>query len=144
LLVRRSQTIRDIVLNRTKQKTRYAIDLPEEVLKVLRWHVETQLVTPEQQDSELLFPSITGGFRAPTVVNKPFADVSETIKLGYPFTQKGMRRTFNDLCRAAKVEALVTRSISGHLTERMQHHYGTPRGTAREHRSRHGSVPEGQ
>jgi hypothetical protein len=38
-----------------------------------------------------------------------------------------MRRTFNDLARAAKVEALVTRSISGHLTERMQHHYSTVR-----------------
>src|SRR5690606_30816752 len=109
------------------QKTRYAIDLPEEVLEVLRWHVRTQLVTPEQQESELLFPSITGGFRAPTVLNKPFSEVSDAIGLGYRFTQKGMRRTFNDLARAAKVEALVTRSISGHLTERMQHHYSTVR-----------------
>jgi hypothetical protein len=53
--------------------------------------------------------------------------VSEAIELGYTFTQKGMRRTFNDLARAAKVEAIVTRSISGHLTERMQHHYSTVR-----------------
>jgi integrase len=60
LLVRRSQTIDDIVLNRTKQKTRYAIDLPEAVMEVLHWHVDTQLETPEQQESELLFPSITG------------------------------------------------------------------------------------
>jgi integrase len=127
LLVRRSQTIGKRVLNSTKQKTRYAIDLPEEVMDVLRWHVETQLTEPEQQDSELLFPSITGGFRSPTVLNKPFADVSDAIELGYRFTQKGMRRTFNDLARAAKVEALVTRSISGHLTERMQHHYSTVR-----------------
>ncbi len=32
----------------------------------------------------------------------------------YAFTQRGMRRTFNDLCRAARVEDIVTRSISGH------------------------------
>jgi hypothetical protein len=38
-----------------------------------------------------------------------------------------MRRKFNDLARAARVEAIVTRSISGHLTERMQHQYSTVR-----------------
>jgi hypothetical protein len=36
-----------------------------------------------------------------------------------------MRRTFNDLARHAKIESIVTRSISGHLTERMQDHYST-------------------
>ena len=36
-----------------------------------------------------------------------------------------MRRTFQDLCRAAAVGDLVTRSISGHATESMQRHYST-------------------
>jgi hypothetical protein len=36
-----------------------------------------------------------------------------------------MRRTFNDLARIAHVESLVTRSISGHKTERMREHYST-------------------
>jgi hypothetical protein len=36
-----------------------------------------------------------------------------------------MRRTFQDLCRAAQVGDLVTRSISGHATEAMQRHYST-------------------
>jgi hypothetical protein len=36
-----------------------------------------------------------------------------------------MRRTFNDVARAAKVESLVTKSISGHLTDRMKDHYST-------------------
>jgi len=36
-----------------------------------------------------------------------------------------MRRTFNDLARRADVESIVKRSISGHLTERMQDHYST-------------------
>jgi hypothetical protein len=39
-----------------------------------------------------------------------------------------MRRTFNDLARAAEVKDLVTRSISGHLTARMQEHYSTVSG----------------
>jgi hypothetical protein len=29
-----------------------------------------------------------------------------------------MRRTFNDVARAAKAESLVTKRISGHLTDR--------------------------
>lgn len=63
------------------------------------------------------------------MLNKPFAAVSDAIGLGYHFTQRGMRRTFNDLMRAAEVEAIVTRSISGHLTERMQDHYSTVSGS---------------
>jgi hypothetical protein len=41
------------------------------------------------------------------------------------FTPRGLRRTFNDLARGAEVESLVTRSISGHLTDRMREHYST-------------------
>jgi hypothetical protein len=51
--------------------------------------------------------------------------VVEEMGLGKRFTQRGLRRTFNDLARTARVDALVTRSISGHLTESMQHHYST-------------------
>jgi hypothetical protein len=98
-------------------------------MAVLRWHVDTRLITPEMQESDLLFPSVTGGFRSPSVLNGPFADVAETIGLGKRFTQCGLRRTFNDLARAAKVEAIVTRSISGHLTDRMQEHYSTVHGS---------------
>ena len=125
ILVRRSQTRGGDVMNTTKQKRRYAIDVPEDVMKVLAWHVETQLSTPEQQDSDLLFPAATGGFRSPNVLNKPFAAAVAEMDLGYAFTQRGMRRTFNDLARHAKIESLITRSISGHLTERMQDHYST-------------------
>jgi hypothetical protein len=32
-------------------------------------------------------------------------------------TQRALRRTFNDLARAAQVNDLVRRSISGHLTD---------------------------
>jgi integrase len=128
ILVRRSQTLGKKVRNTTKQGVRYTIDLPEDVIRVLRWHVETQLETDAQRESELLFPSLEGGFRAGTVLTKPFEAVSEQMELGYALTPRGMRRTFNDLARAAQIEDIVTRSISGHATERMQHHYSTVRG----------------
>ncbi len=125
LYVRRSYTRGPEAMKTTKQKKRYSICLPAAVLDVLRWHVETQLTTAEMRDSDLLFPSVTGGFRSPSVLNKPFAEVAEAIGLGKRFSQCGLRRTFNDLARAAKIESVITRSISGHLTERMQQHYST-------------------
>lgn len=39
-----------------------------------------------------------------------------------------MRRSFQDLARAASVSDIVTRAISGHATEAMQHHYSTVAG----------------
>jgi integrase len=128
ILVRRSQTLGDEVMQTTKTKRRYAIHVPKEVMEVLRWHVDTQLVTPEMQESDLLFPSVTGRFRAPSVLNKPFEDVMQSLGFRKQFTQRGLRRTFNDLARVAQVEAVVTRSISGHATERMQEHYSTVNG----------------
>lgn len=125
VLVRRSQTFGEKVMNTTKTGVRLRIGLPAFVMDVLRWHVDTQLMEAAQQDSELLFPSITGGFRAPTVLNKPFAAVAQEMRLGYKFTQRGLRRTFQDLARRAEIESVVTRSISGHATEQMREHYST-------------------
>ena len=125
ILVRRSHTLGDEVMNRTKTKLRQRITVPEELMDVLRWHAATQLVTPEQQESELLFPSAAGGFRNEHLLRKPFDEVARLIRLKKKITPRGMRRTFNDLARFAHVESLVTRSISGHKTERMREHYST-------------------
>jgi retron-type reverse transcriptase len=129
LLIRRSQTLGDEVMDTTKNKRRYSIDLPADVMRVLRWHVETQLRTPEQQDSELLFPSTTGGFRSAQVLGKPFARTAKALGLEKKISQRAMRRTFNDLRRAAQIEDIVARSISGHLTQEMGEHYSTVNAT---------------
>ncbi len=126
LLVRRSHTRSERVMERTKVKgLRQTIHLPDDLVEILRWHVDTQLETPEQKESDLLFPSVDGTFRTPSVLNKPFALVAAEIGLEKKFTQRGCRRTFNDLARDAAVAGIVTRSISGHLTEAMQEHYST-------------------
>ena len=125
LLVRRSHSLGDEVMRTTKQKKRYAIDLHSDVMTVLRWHVDTQLRLPAQQESDLLFPAETGRFRTPKLLNVPLAEVARDLGLRKKITQRALRRTFNDLMRAAQVNDLVTRSISGHLTEQMQRHYST-------------------
>lgn len=127
LLVRRSQTIGDEVMETTKTDLHQRLALPREVLDVLRWHVEEQLLPKKMRESELLFPSVTGGFRARSVLDKPFDEVSKAIGLKFNFTPRGMRRTYQDLCRAAGIHDVVTRAISGHATPAMQLHYSTAR-----------------
>jgi integrase len=126
--VRRSHTVGEEVMRTTKQRHRYTIELPAEAMDVLRWHVDTQHRTPEQQASDLLFPATDGRFRSSSVLKKPFAEVARELGLTKHVTPRALRRTFNDLARAAQVQDVVTRSISGHLTEGMQRHYSTVSG----------------
>ena len=52
-------------------------------------------------------------------------DSSAPAGIVQPCLPHGLRRTFDDLMRRAGVDAIVTRSITGHVTERMQEHYGS-------------------
>jgi hypothetical protein len=125
ILVRRSHTLGDEVMNTTKTGLRQRISVPAHVIEVLRWHERTQLKTEAQRASELLFAAEDGRYRSEHVLRKPFERVCALIGLRLRFTPRGMRRTFNDLARVAQVESLVTKSISGHQTERMREHYST-------------------
>ncbi len=124
LLVRRSQTVGDEVMNKTKTGLRQRIALPPDLMDILEWHV-AQLPEGPMVDSDLLFPSAVGGFRSTTALPKPFADVAKRMELPKAITARAMRRTYQDLCRAAEVEDKVTRAISGHATQEMQDLYST-------------------
>lgn len=128
LLIRRSQTLGDEVMETTKTDLHQRLALPRELLKVLQWHVDTQLLRKKMRMSELLFPSVVGGFRSRSCLDKPFKAVSEAMELRYNFTPRGMRRTYQDLARAAGIHDVVTRAISGHATPEMQQRYSTARG----------------
>ena len=123
LLVRRSQTYGTEVMESTKTGKDQRIALPDEIVELLLEH--TARLEGAMGQSDLLFPARTGGFRSRSCLDKPFRAVCKELKLGYPVTPRGMRRTFQDLARAAKVPDLVTRSVSGHATEAMQHLYST-------------------
>lgn len=124
LLIRRSQTVGDEVMNKPKTGKRQRVALPPELVHVLRWHVD-RIPAGKMLESDLLFPSDLGGFRSRSVLDKPFKAVAKAIALTKRITPRGMRRTFQDLARAAQVKDIVTRSISGHATEEMQDHYST-------------------
>lgn len=139
ILVRRSNSRGQSVRETTKTKRHQRIHLPAEVIGVLAGHVgltrapvlsERWGKAPiwwraKMAGSELLFPARHGGCVSRSVLDKPFAKVSEAIGLPFALSPRGMRRTFQDLARAAEVHDVVTRSISGHSTEAMQRHYST-------------------
>jgi integrase len=124
MLVRRSHTRRKDVMETTKTKRHQRLELPQELMDILRWHVD-ELQNDRMRESDLLFPSRIGGFHAENVLVKPFTEVVKSLKLGKKLTPRGMRRTFQDLARAAEVKDVVTRAVSGHATEVMQRHYST-------------------
>ena len=128
LLVRRSNSRGDHVKEGTKTGGDDEIQLPDEVISVLRWHIETQLRRGPQQESDLLFPSKLGGFYSRSRLNKPFRLTAAAVGLPKRISPRATRRSFQDLAREARISDIVTRSISGHATEAMQRRYSTVRG----------------
>jgi hypothetical protein len=124
LLVRRSNARGQKVVERTKNKKDVRIDLPPDVLAVLKDHVAAIEDGP-REESELLFPARQGQHLSRSVLDKPFADVCKVIGLPFKLTPRGMRRTNKDLMRAAAVPDVVSKAISGHLTDAMHAHYST-------------------
>lgn len=123
LLVRRSQTRNEEVMRKPKTGLRQRLLLPADLVDILRWHVDQ--LKGAMADSELLFPSETGGFRSASWLDKPFREVAKAICLTKAVAPGAMRRTFQDLARAAQVNDLVTRAVSGHATDSMQRLYST-------------------
>lgn len=138
MLVRRSQT-RGEPMESTKTGTEYSVFLPPEAVEVLQEHV-ARLLRRERhrlerqgkrldggpvEKSELLFPTTRGGFVSASCLDKPFKAVAKEIGLTYPVSPRAMRRSFQDVGRAAGLAGIVVRSISGHATEAMQDHYST-------------------
>ena len=60
--------------------------------------------------------------------SKPIREIAKEAKIGKTLTPRFMRRTFQDLGRAASVHDFVVRAISGHATTTMQEHYSSVSG----------------
>jgi integrase len=125
VLVRRSHTVGDEVMERTKTGKNQTIFLPPELVEILRWHVEYHIDDGVADVSDLLFPSQVGSFLARSALDKPFRRVVREMRLAKTVSPRCMRRTYQDLARAANVHDFVTRAISGHATEEMHEHYST-------------------
>ena len=123
LLVRRSQVVGEAD-DRTKTKVRLRIPLPAVLMDILKRHVD-DLPAALSEKSDLLFPSTTGGYQSASCLTNPIKRVAVAAGIKKRLSPYFMRRTFQDLCRAAQVHDFVARAISGHATVEMQSHYSS-------------------
>jgi len=72
-----------------------------------------------------MFPSSRGRLRCPSSLRKPWIACLKAAGITSRLTVHGLRRTFVDLARRAGVDATVTRSLTGHVTEKMHDHYSS-------------------
>ena len=61
----------------------------------------------------------------PRWLDKAWSTCAELAGITHHFTPHGLRYTFTDLVRLAKVDAVVRRALTGHVTEEMQRKYST-------------------
>lgn len=130
----------------TKTKRYRRLPLPKELAAILSDHrrhmLESQGKGSERAreiarvalESGWVFPSRKGGPTFPSVVRNALLRVVEALetaatKEGLPsplphFTVHGLRRTMNNLLRQSASNE-VTKSITGHVTDRMLEHYST-------------------
>ena len=81
-------------------------------------------LNPQQLKSGLVFPSEPGGHRSRSVLNTPFKKILKAAGIKQRFTPHGSRRTANNLVRQV-ASKLITKSITGHCTDRMHELYST-------------------
>jgi integrase len=143
VFARRSHTDGEETMPGTKNGRDQVVKVPAEVLAVLQWHCDRLDAENERRrkrspecaeamdKSELLFPAEPnsstqgGGFRTRWSLAKAFADVGKAVGLPYDVTPRALRRSFQDLTRAAAVSDVVARAVCGHRTPQMTAHYST-------------------
>jgi len=124
LLNRRSHTIKQEIMERTKIGKDTEIPLSAELLEMLRHHLETLPPGP-MRDSPLLFPSATGGVMDSHRLWQIFRKIQPSLNLAKKITPRGMRRTSKDLLRLSGTSQVVAMAINGHHTDGMHNHYST-------------------
>ena len=84
-----------------------------------------ELVEERNSSRQLSTDSLQASRSRHRALAKPFMHVATVMELKEHITPRAMRRTFQDLARAAEVKDTATRDVSGHATESMQRHYST-------------------
>jgi hypothetical protein len=125
LLIRRSHTRNEVIMDMTKTKRDQTVRLPPSLVRVLQWHINTQMVTDAMISSDLLFPGEDGLPRTSRYLRRFFEAAEVELTLSKHVTGRALRRTFQDLTREAEVDAVVAKAISGHATETMRVHYSS-------------------
>jgi integrase len=95
-----------------------------ELAEVLRWHRRRLLAAQAPGFQEgWMFPASNGALRTPSSLQKAWRACIAEAGIEKPFTIHGLRYTFTDLSRRARIDPVVRRALTGHVTEQMQRHY---------------------
>ena len=113
----------DEIMDQTKTGADNYFLLPQDVMDILREHANS--LDGVMEDSEYLFPSVLGGLRARSVLDKPFQEVTAALGWKLHLTPRAMRRTFKNIARNRGVSKFIVKKISGHSTDQMHEHYST-------------------
>lgn len=127
LNVRRKQVRGKVGSISRRKKAPKVIPVEKEILDVVRWHRQTMLTDQHPGlASGYVFPSSNGKlFLGTNSLSKAWKASLKAAGIADRFTVHGLRKTFNDVTRRAKVDPLVIKSITGHVTEDMREHYST-------------------
>ena len=108
-----------------KKRAPALIPVEEALAEVLNEHRARLRRTEEIFTTGWMFPSEVGTLRVPSTLDKAWAACVKAVGITHRFTPHGLRYTFTDLVRLAKVDAVVRRALTGHVTEEMQRKYST-------------------
>lgn len=108
-----------------KKRAPEAIPVEAPLAEILREHRERLKHSPELVATGWRFPSEAATLRTPNTLNKVWSSCLAAAEIGHRFTIHGLRYTFTDLTRLAKVDPVVRRALTGHVTEAMQRKYST-------------------
>ena len=124
LLNRRSHTLGQEIMERTKIGKDTEVPLSPELLEMLCQHVQSLPAGP-MRDSPLLFPNREGRLLARHAIGRLFERVEKVLGLPKKITPRAMRRTSKDLLRMSGASQVVAMAINGHHTDAMHYHYST-------------------
>lgn len=132
ILIQQSQ--RGAHLGDTKTRQDRAMELPQELVDILRDHREWLRLHHPGFSTGLVFPGYGGwrpwhkdrpmkieqSFLSNGALDKPLRELAARAGITKHVSSHVMRRSFNTLCDSLKVEASVIRSFTGHKTEEMR------------------------
>ena len=128
LHIRRSQVRGRVSPVRRKKNAPRQIPVLPAVAEILRWHRQQMLRTQAPGlAAGWMFPSEVGTLRAVSSLAKAFKRCRAKANITARFTPHGLRYTFTDTLRAAGIDPITRRELTGHRTERMQANYSTIR-----------------
>jgi integrase len=127
-VIRIQRKQRNGIVGSVSRRKRAPRELPvvPELLEILRDHRKRFAVKPAPGVGEgWVFLSDVGTLRTPGSLVKAWQACAKAAGVTTRFTVHGLRRTFNDLARRGGVDAVVTKAITGHVTEEMREHYSS-------------------